>query len=274
MITGRRADESKEKLLEGKVALVTGASRNLGPVIVDELASEGAAVALNCHPSDNEEAKQVAADLVAKGCEIEVFPADVSQATEVREMGKAVLKRFGHLDILVHCAGPWCVTPFVELPEEDWDRIMDTNLKGAYLTSQIAAPSMKQRGWGRIMVISAVDAFIRTSSVYGLAKAGIIQFVESLAVQLAPEVTVNAIAPGQIKESTEIFEIDPTFVQRAIDYTPLGHLISRAEIAQMVLLICTSPAMSSITGQTFVMDGGWSLHKGPAAIVQSAAGES
>ena len=247
--------------LERKVALVTGASRHLGPVIVDELASAGAAVALNCLPSDEEEAAQTVAELGERGGGIEVFPADISQAIEVREMGVTILERFGHIDILVHCAGPWCDTPFVELPEADWDRIMDTNVKGAYLTSQIAVPSMKERGWGRIVVISAGSAFIRTHSVYGLAKAGIIHFVESLAVQVAPEVTVNAISPGQIQESTEIFGIDPTFVERAIDYTPLGRLVTRKEIADMIVLICSSPAMRSITGQTFVMDGGWSLHK-------------
>ncbi len=253
--------EAAETLLEHKVALVTGASRNLGPVIVGELASAGAAVALNCLPSDEEEAGQTVAELGDRGGGIEVFPADISQAIEVREMGETILERFGHMDILVHCAGPWCDTPFVELPEADWDRIMDTNLKGAYLTSQIAVPSMKDRGWGRIVVISAGSAFIRTHSVYGLAKAGIIDFVESLAVQVAPEVTANVIAPGQIQESTEIFDIDPTFVERAIDYTPLGRLVTRKEIAEMILLICTSPTMRSITGQTFVMDGGWSLHK-------------
>jgi len=111
------------------------------------------------------------------------------------------------------------------------------------------------------VVISAGSAFIRTHSVYGLAKAAIIHFVESLAVQLGPEVTVNAIAPGQIAETTEIFEIDPSFVEKAIDYTPLRRLVTRREIAQMIGLICTSPAMSSVTGHTFVMDGGWSLHK-------------
>jgi len=253
--------EAVETLLEGKVALVTGASRNLGPVIVGELASAGADVALNCHPSDEAEARQAAVELAKRGREVEVFPADISRGAEVREMGEAIFERFGHIDILVHCAGPWCDTPFVELPEGDWDRIMDTNLKGAYLTSQIAVPSMKDRGWGRIVVISAGSAFIRTHSVYGLAKAGIIHFVESLAVQVAPEVTANVIAPGQIQESTEIFGIDPTFVERAMDYTPLGRLVTRKEIAQMILLICSSPTMRSITGQTFVMDGGWSLHK-------------
>jgi NAD(P)-dependent dehydrogenase (short-subunit alcohol dehydrogenase family) len=254
-------NQSGSTHLQGKVALVTGASRNLGPVIVGELAASGAAVALNCLPSDQQEGKKVAEELAAAGYEIDVFPADTSDHVQVREMGDAILARFGHIDILVHCAGPWCDTPFVELPEEDWDRIMDTNLKGAYLASQIAAPSMRERGWGRIVVISAGSAFIRTHSVYGLAKAAIIHFVESLSVQLGPEVTVNAIAPGQIAETTEIFEIDPSFVERAINYTPLRRLVTRREIAQMIGLICTSPAMKSVTGHTFVMDGGWSLHK-------------
>ncbi|NIN68069.1 MAG: SDR family NAD(P)-dependent oxidoreductase, partial [Anaerolineae bacterium] len=112
-----------ETLLEEKVALVTGASRHLGPVIVDELASAGAAVALNCLPSDEEEALQTVAELGERRGEIQVFPADVSQANDVREMGEAILERFGYIDILVHCAGPWCDTPFVELPEADWDGI-------------------------------------------------------------------------------------------------------------------------------------------------------
>lgn len=253
--------QGAETSLERKVALVTGASRHLGPVIVGQLASAGATVALNCLPSDDEEAAQTVAELGERKGGIEVFPADVSQAAEVQRMGEAILGRFGHIDILVHCAGPWCDTPFVELPEADWDRIMDTNLKGAYLTAQIAVPSMKERGWGRVVIISAGSAFIRTHSVYGLAKAGIIPFVESLAIEVAPEVTANAIAPGQILESTEIFNIDPTFVERAVAYTPLGRLVTRKEIAEMILLICTSPALRSITGHTFVMDGGWSLHK-------------
>jgi NAD(P)-dependent dehydrogenase (short-subunit alcohol dehydrogenase family) len=257
----RKVEEKGDRLLDGKTALVTGASRNLGPVIVRQLASAGAAIAINCLPSDEAEGRQTAQDLAASGYQTHVFPADVADRAQVEEMGASIIERFGHIDILVHCAGPWSDTPFVELPENEWDRILDTNLKGAYLTSQIAVPSMKSRGWGRVVVISAGSAFIRTHSIYGLAKAAIIHFVESLAVQAAPEVTVNAIAPGQIAETTEIFDIDPTFVERAINYTPLGRLVTRKEVAQMVELICASPAMRSVTGHTFVVDGGWSLPK-------------
>lgn len=261
MVIEQTIKESTARPLAEKVALVTGASRNLGPVIVRQLASAGAAVAINCLPSDENEGRKTAQELEANGHEADVFPADVADRAQVKEMGASIIDRFGHIDILVHCAGPWSDTPFVELPEEEWDRILDTNLKGAYLTSQIAVPSMKKRGWGRMVVISGGSAFIRTHSIYGLAKAAIIHFVESLAVQVAPEVTVNAIAPGQLAETTEIFDIDPTFVERAINYTPLRRLVTRKEVAQMVELICTSPAMSSVTGHTFVMDGGWSLHK-------------
>jgi len=261
MVIEQSSKESTARPLAEKVALVTGASRNLGPVIVRQLASAGAAVAVNCLPSDEKEGRKTAQELESNGYEADVFPADVADRAQVEEMGASIIDRFGHIDILVHCAGPWSDTPFVELPEEEWDRVLDTNLKGAYLTSQIAVPSMKKRGWGRMVAISAGSAFIRTHSIYGLAKAAIIHFVESLAVQVAPEVTVNAIAPGQIAETTEIFDIDPTFVERAINYTPLRRLVTRKEVAQMVELICTSPAMSSVTGHTFVMDGGWSLHK-------------
>ena len=108
--------------------------------------------------------------------------------------------------------------------------------------------------------MSAGSAFIRTHSIYSLAKAAVITLTESLAVELGPEITVNAIAPGQILESAAIMDrFEPGFSEKATQAAPLKRLVTRAEVAEMMALICTSPAMQSITGHTFVMDGGWRL---------------
>ena len=119
---------------------------------------------------------------------------------------------------------------------------------------------MKERGWGRVILMAAGSAFIRTHSIYGLAKSAIIHFAESLSVEAGPEVTVNAIAPGQILESAAIMDtFEPGFSERATNAAPLKRLVTRPEVAEMMALICTSPAMQCVTGHTFVMDGGWRL---------------
>jgi NAD(P)-dependent dehydrogenase (short-subunit alcohol dehydrogenase family) len=133
---------------------------------------------------------------------------------------------------------------------------MNANLRAAYLCAQQVAPGMNARGWGRIMNISAGSAFLRNHSVYGLAKAAIIFLTEALAIELAPGVTVNAIAPGQIAESApDISEYDPTFVERAIRITPTGRLVSRADVARMMVALC-APAFDMVTGLTLPLDGG------------------
>jgi 3-oxoacyl-[acyl-carrier protein] reductase len=152
------------------------------------------------------------------------------------------------------------MTPFVEMAEGEWDGILGVNLKAAYLLTKAVAPSMKQRGWGRIILMAAGSAFIHTHSIYGLAKASVIHLTESLAVELGPEITVNAIAPGQIRESAAIMDsFEPGFSERATQAAPLKRLVTRPEVAEMMALICVSPAMQSVTGHTFVMDGGWRL---------------
>jgi NAD(P)-dependent dehydrogenase (short-subunit alcohol dehydrogenase family) len=163
--------------------------------------------------------------------------------------------------VLVNNAGPFSMTPFADLPEAEWDRIWDTNAKAAYLASQLVAPAMRTAGWGRIVNISAGSIYLRNHSIYGLAKEALVFMTEELACELAPEVTVNAIAPGQIAESAkDIEEFDPTFVQRAIEGTPAGRLVTRAEVAELVALLCT-PAFDMVTGATIPLDGGWRFHR-------------
>jgi NAD(P)-dependent dehydrogenase (short-subunit alcohol dehydrogenase family) len=118
---------------------------------------------------------------------------------------------------------------------------------------------MRASGWGRIINVAGADAYLRNHSVYGLAKAGLIFLTEELAVELAPEVTVNAVAPGQMAESApDVGAIDPTWVPRVTAQTPLGRLVSRSEVAEVVARLC-HPAFDMVTGATIPIDGGFRL---------------
>jgi NAD(P)-dependent dehydrogenase (short-subunit alcohol dehydrogenase family) len=248
------------RFLEGKRALVTGASRNLGAVIAERLAVRGATVAVNyCASGD------AARELVVR-LEREMGPghvaiqADVTKSDEVSRLVEEAAEGLGGgVDVLVNNAGPFSMTPFAELPEPEWDRIWDANVKAAYLASQLVAPRMREAGWGRIVNISAASYALRNHSIYGLAKDALRFLTEELAVELGPEVTVNAVAPGQIVESAaDIAEFDPTFVDRAIEATPAGRLVTRREVADVVVALC-GPAFAMVTGTTIPVDGGFRL---------------
>jgi NAD(P)-dependent dehydrogenase (short-subunit alcohol dehydrogenase family) len=244
--------------LAGRVALVTGAARNLPAVVAAEFAAAGASVAIN-DVANQDQAKGLAASIRAKGGRASVFMADVADRAQLAHLVAEVENKLGTVDILVNGAGPFAMDPFPELPEADWDRVMDANLKAVYMLAGLVAPGMRAKGWGRIINISAGSADLRNHSIYGLAKWGIRHLTESLALELGPEITVNAISPGQIAESApDISEFDPTFVERAIAWTPVGRLVTRLEIAQMMVLMC-SPMFDIITGETLRMDGGWGI---------------
>jgi NAD(P)-dependent dehydrogenase (short-subunit alcohol dehydrogenase family) len=251
----------EDKQLKGKVALITGAFQNLGAVTAERLAMEGANIVVN--DLDRAELKPVAERLIASlrahGVEAVAIRADLSSSSEVRRLCRQAAEVWGRLDILVNNAGPFNMDPYLRLEEEVWDRIMDVNLKAVYLTAQELAPRMKKAGWGRIVNMCAGSAFVRNHGVYTLAKAGVQVITESLALELGPEVTVNAIAPGQIRESLpEIEKYDPSFGERYTAHAPLKRLVTRAEIARLIALLC-SPAFDSMTGMTLRMDGGAEL---------------
>lgn len=246
--------------LDGKVAVVTGSSRNLGATIARMLASCGAQVVVHYARQSHALAEVVQA-IHQDGGTAEAFGADLTDSAQIRQFAVQVLDRFGRVDILVNNVGPYADFPFTQMPEGAWDTVMNSCLKAPYLLVQAFAPGMKERGWGRIVNISAGSAFIRTHSVYGLAKAGVIHLTECLAVELAPEILVNAIAPGQIEESEEVDHIDPTFKARLKAATPLQRLVTRDEVARAVCLL-SSDLFPSLTGHTLVLDGGWSIPVG------------
>jgi NAD(P)-dependent dehydrogenase (short-subunit alcohol dehydrogenase family) len=241
-------------MLEGKRALITGASRNLGVAITERLAAAGMAVAVNYHTS-----REAAEALVAAlpGGPHAAVPGNVTDATSVKTMVAATVEGLGGtIDVLVNNAGPYGMTPFVDMAEEEWHRVWDGNVRATYLAAREVVPGMRATGWGRIVNLSAVSAWVRNRSIYGLAKAAIGTLTEELALELAPEITVNGVAPGQILESLEeLGEFSAEWAERVVAETPMGRLVTRPELAEIVYLLCT-PAFDMVTGVVIPVDGG------------------
>lgn len=247
-----------DRPLEGKVALVTGAYRNLGAVTAETLAEYGASVIINDvdRPELVPHGQAVLERIRAHGVQAAAITADLSRSSEVRRLCLDALSVFGRVDILINNAGPFNMDPYLSLEEGTWDLVINVNLKAVYLTAKYLAPQMKANGWGRIVSMCAGSAFIRNHNVYTLAKAGVQVITESLALELGPEVTVNAVSPGQIYESLpDIHAIDPTFGERYLARTPAKRLIRRSEVAEMIALFCF-PSSGTITGVTIRLDGG------------------
>lgn len=246
--------------LTGKRALVTGASRNLGVAIAERLADGGMSVALNYHTTRGPAEDLAAALRERTGRPHAAVAGDVADAGSVAVMVETAASELGGtIDVLVNNAGPYGMTPFVEMDEAEWDTVWDANVKSTYLVTRAVVPGMRDAGWGRVVNMSAVSAWVRNRSIYGLAKAAIITLTEELAVELAPEITVNAVAPGQILESLDdLGEFSQEWATRVTDRTPAGRLVTRAELAEIVHLLCT-PAFDMVTGLTIPVDGGLRL---------------
>lgn len=248
--------------LVGRRALVTGASRNLGAAIAGVLAEAGAAVAVTYLSSEK------IADTLISGLEggdgrpHAAISMDAADSDSVRSaVVEAASQLGGHIDILVNNAGPYSGTPFMELDEAEWDRVWDANVKAAYVAAQEVAPAMKTTGWGRIVNVSAVSAYVRSRSIYSLSKNALLALTEMLALELAPEVNVNAIAPGQIAESViDLREFNPEWAEQVVEATPLNRLVTREETARVVALLC-SPVFDAMTGATLPVDGGLRINR-------------
>jgi NAD(P)-dependent dehydrogenase (short-subunit alcohol dehydrogenase family) len=243
--------------LDGRTALVTGSSRNLGAAIAERLAAHGAAVAVTYRESEAEARELV--ERLGPGGHLAV-QGDLAGAAQARALVRSAADGLGgRIDVLVHNAGPFSMTPFAELPDAEWDAIWEVNVNAARVAAAEVAPAMRAAGWGRIVLVGAGSMYLRNHSVYGLAKNATAFLAESLALELAPEITVNAIAPGQIAESAEDIEpFDPGFAGRATAATPAGRLVTRPEVAELVAQLC-SPAFAMVTGATLPVDGGWRL---------------
>jgi len=242
-----------ELSLAGKVALVTGAAKRIGRSVALHLASEGADVIVNYRIS-KAEAGEVAAQISATGRRGVAIRADVAKRSDVLALFATVEKEFGRLDILVNNAGMFFPAKFEELTEEQWDTILDANLKSQFLCSQAAAPLLRRSGQGRIINFASLGGLLAWPAYthYCVSKAGVIMLTRCLARALAPEITVNAVAPGTISFPGDAPEIAEDFIRRA----PLGRTGGPEDIDDAVLFLAQSPF---ITGQVIVVDGGRTL---------------
>ena len=237
--------------LQGQVALVTGAAKRIGRSIALRLAAEGAAVVIN-YATSKTEADVLATEIELIGRRAFAIRADVSKRIEVTKMVAAVEKEFGRLDILVNNAGMFFPAKFEELTDEQWDRIMDANLKSQFLCSQAVAPIMKRQGRGRIINLSSLGGLLPWPSFthYCVSKAGSIMLTRCLARALAPEILVNSVAPGTIQFPGE--PPDEEYIRRV----PLHRTGTGDDIAAAVTYLATA---DFVTGQIIAVDGGRSL---------------
>ena len=241
--------------LQGRIALVTGASQGIGRACALELAKSGATVAL----AARNEAKlaEVAAEITAAGGQAAAFALDVASEESIKTGAKAILDRYGKVEILVNNAGITRDGLMMRMKRADWDDVLGTNLTGAFLLTQALLPAMLRNRWGRIVNITSVVG--RTGQAgqvnYAASKAGLIGFTRSLAREVASRnVTVNAVAPGYI-ETPMTAVLDEK--QRAVMMVqiPLGRAGTDTEIAQSVAFLA-SDAAAYITGHVLDVNGG------------------
>jgi 3-oxoacyl-[acyl-carrier protein] reductase len=244
------------KPLEGKVAIVTGASRGIGRAIALELARRGAQVVINYNQSAKAAAEVVAA-IEAAGSEATAIQADVSDFAQAGKLIQAGLEAFGQIDILVNNAGTTRDQLLMLMKEQDWDDVLRINLKSIFNCCKAVARPMVRRRQGRIINITSVSGIAGQGGQtnYAASKAGIIGFTKSLAKELGPRsITVNCVAPGFVPTDLTA-DLPEDLLQQAIEVTPLRRMGQPEEIAYAVAFLASDEA-SFITGETLTVDGG------------------
>ncbi|MEM4523138.1 MAG: 3-oxoacyl-ACP reductase family protein [Nitrososphaeria archaeon] len=245
-----------EKLLQNKVAIVTGASRGIGRAIVLKFASEGAIVAFN-YSSDDKSANELVEELKTQNCEFSVFKGSVDDSMFVKSVVEEVKKKYQRIDILVNNAGIIRDKPLLMMSEKDWDDVLNVNLKGTfYFTKSVISTMMAQRSGSIVNISSLTAVFGREAQCnYGAAKAGLIGFTKCLARELGQfNIRVNAIVCGLI-DTRMTKQLPPEIKNKLIGLIPLKRMGQPEEVANVVLFLA-SEMSSYMTGAVINLTGG------------------
>ncbi len=251
--------------LDGKVALVTGASSGIGYAIAQRFGREGASVAVN-YRSESEEAEELAAELTRSSARSIAVQADVSYSVDVEAMVERVAAELGPVDVLVNNAGIEQEAPFLEIEEEAWDRVLAVNLKGPFLCAQACGRIMREHGGGSIVNVSSVheDLAFLNHTPYAASKGGLRMLMRNAAVELAEfGIRVNNIAPGPIATPINREALSDPETKAVLErVVPLARWGEPEEVADVALFLA-SDRSSYVTGATYYVDGGLIRHTEP-----------
>jgi len=251
--------------LRDKVAIITGSSSGIGEAIAKSFAREGAAVVIDYHGSP-QAARAIVETIESQGGRAVAVGADVSKQDDAKAMIDTAVSKFGALDILVNNAGIEHQMPFLKTPLDVWQRVIDTNLTGTWICSQLAALEMaKEKRGGRIINISSVheDITMPSNAPYCASKGGMKMLMRTIAVELAPlNITVNNVCPGAIDTPIQKnLEKDPHKVEELLSEIPLHRLGSPDEVAGLCVFLASDEG-SYVTGASYIIDGGMTKQSG------------
>ncbi|MGI8466834.1 MAG: SDR family NAD(P)-dependent oxidoreductase [Pyrinomonadaceae bacterium] len=245
-------------LLSGKTAIVTGASRGIGRATAIRLAEAGANVVVNYfqHKTDAEKVVKICKE---SGVGAIAAQADVSKLKDAKNLIKEALKEFGQIDLLVANAGIWEGAPLEKMSEKIWDKVLDANLKGTWTVCRAAVEQFKKQNSGNIVIVSSTAGQRGEAgySNYAASKGGQISFTKALSNELAPEIRVNAVAPGWVDTNLNdpVFLHDEEFVARVVDAIPLKRVATADDVALSIIFLA-SDWSRHITGEILNINGG------------------